>query len=161
MVFPFIFFLLSGCSGTRPDTKKAEESPPSSVERKLEEPSKEAAPTPQPPLESQKQVPPAAPSAPPIPETPKPSPPPQPVLPQPPPPRTVKILWESVNLREGPGLQHKVVGVVRKGTTLIVLDEMGNWLRVRLESGKEAWVSKAATSEAPKPPPPPPKPKPM
>jgi uncharacterized protein YgiM (DUF1202 family) len=84
-------------------------------------------------------------------------------LPPPPAPlRTTKIVWDTVNLREGPGLNYKVIGNVKKGTTLPVLEDKGGWLRVQLENRKEAWVSKAATSDAPKSPPAAaPKPKPM
>ncbi len=69
--------------------------------------------------------------------------------PQPPektPPKT-RVVWSLVNLREGPGTNYKIVDKVRKGTSLTVLDEKEGWLHVRLESGKEAWITKAATSE--------------
>jgi len=74
-----------------------------------------------------------------------------------------QILWSSVNLREGPGINYKVIGNVKKGTSLAILEEKGNWFHVRLENGSEAWVSKLATSEAPKSSPSstPSKPKPM
>jgi curli biogenesis system outer membrane secretion channel CsgG len=67
--------------------------------------------------------------------------------------RTTEVAWDSVNLREGPGTGYKVVGNAKKGTSLIILDANGDWLRVRLENGRTAWVNKLATSEAPKPPP--------
>jgi uncharacterized protein YgiM (DUF1202 family) len=73
-----------------------------------------------------------------------------------------QVTWVSVNLREGPGTNFKVVGHVQKGTSLTILEEKGGWLRVRQYDGKEAWVTKAATSEAPQPiPEATPKPKPM
>jgi len=79
--------------------------------------------------------------------------------------RVTQVVWDSVNLREGPGTNFKVVGNIKKGTTLAILEEKGDWLRVRLENGKEIWMTKAATIEAPKPTlpasPSPPKPKPM
>ena len=68
--------------------------------------------------------------------------------------RTTEVAWSSVNLREGPGMSYKVVGTAKKGTPLRVLGENGSWLKVRLEDGKEVWVSKSATPEAPKPSPP-------
>ncbi len=80
------------------------------------------------------------------------SPPPPPPLP------TTRIVWDTVNLRNGPGTSYKVVGSVKKGISLKILEVNGDWLRVRLENGSTAWVSKLATSEAPKPsssPPPP------
>jgi uncharacterized protein YgiM (DUF1202 family) len=51
-------------------------------------------------------------------------------------------------------MNYKVIGNAKKGTSLKILEIKGDWLRVRLEDGSEAWVSKLATSEAPKPPPP-------
>ena len=85
------------------------------------------------------------------------TPPPPPFLP------TARVLWDAVNLRKGPGTSYKIVGNVKKGTSLKILEVNGDWLRVRLEDGSTAWVSKLATSEAPKasspppqPPPPPP-----
>jgi len=79
-------------------------------------------------------VPPAAPAA---------SPPSSPL-------RVTEVLWESVNLREGPGMNHKIIGSAKKGASLQVLEDKGSWLRVRLDNGKEVWVSKSATSWAAK-----------
>ena len=75
-----------------------------------------------------------------------------------PPLRSTQVVWDSVNLREGPGTTHKVIGNAKKGASLKIIEVQGDWLRVRLGNGSEAWVSKLATSEAPKPPPPPPPP---
>ena len=83
----------------------------------------------------------------PPPETPKGTPPPSPPV------RVTQVVWDFVNLREGPGMNYKVIGNAKKGTSLKILEIKGDWLRVRLEDGSEAWVSKLATSEAPKPPP--------
>jgi curli biogenesis system outer membrane secretion channel CsgG len=69
----------------------------------------------------------------------------------PPPLRTTQVTWDSVHLREGPGKDYKVIGSVKKGTSLKILEANGDWLRVRIEDGTTAWVSKSATSEAPKP----------
>lgn len=90
-------------------------------------------------------------------------PPPPPTVPPKPPLRVTQVVWDFANLREGPGTNHKVIGNVKKGTSLKILEVKGDWLHVRIENGKEAWVSKLATSEAPKAPPstPPPKPAPM
>jgi curli biogenesis system outer membrane secretion channel CsgG len=106
-------------------------------------------------------------------ETPKPPPiktqpevslPPQPPAPPPKPAlRVTEVVWAHVNVREGPGTKYKVIGNVKKGTSLKILELKGDWLHVRLEDGTEAWVFKSATSEAPNssPSPPPPKPTPM
>jgi curli biogenesis system outer membrane secretion channel CsgG len=105
-----------------------------------------------------------------LPSPPKEAPKPTPVAPKvtsppppppPPPLPTTQIVWDSVNLRKGPGTNHKIVGNVKKGTSLKIVEVNGGWLRVQLEDGRTAWVSKLATSEAPKasspsPPPPPP-----
>lgn len=77
--------------------------------------------------------------------------------------RVTQVVWANVNLREGPGMNYRVIGNVKKGTSLKILEVKEDWLRVRLEDGSEGWVSKLATSEAPppSPPPAPPKPTPM
>jgi curli biogenesis system outer membrane secretion channel CsgG len=83
-------------------------------------------------------------------------------LPPPPPLPTTQVVWDSVNLRIGPGTSYKVVGNVKRGTSLKILEVNGDWLLVRLEDGREAWVSKLATSETPiAPSTPPSKPTPM
>jgi curli biogenesis system outer membrane secretion channel CsgG len=92
---------------------------------------------------------------------PAPAPPPKPIL------RVTQVVWANVNLRQGPGTNYKVIGNVRKGTSLKIIEVKGDWLHVKLEDGSEAWVSKLATSEAPSsspspaPVPVPPKPTPM
>jgi len=65
--------------------------------------------------------------------------------------RTTQVAWDFVNLRVGPGKDYKVIGNVKKGTSLKILEVNGDWFRVRLEDGTTAWVNKSATSEAPKP----------
>ena len=90
----------------------------------------------------------SAPAAPPPVATAKPSPSPSAsVSPRAPLPQA-EVKWASVNLREGPGTNYKVVRTVKKGTSLAILEEKNDWLRVRLVDGNEAWVSKAATSRA-------------
>lgn len=145
-----VLCLLLSCAGTKPEQKPP--SPPIE-EKKVEQPRGEESASPSLPKESPPEPIHQTTSPPPIPESQKISPsaplspsPPQPATPQ----RMARIVWESVNLREGPGLNFKVIGSVKKGTALPVFDEKGNWLKVRFEDGKEAWVSKLATSEAPK-----------
>jgi hypothetical protein len=102
------------------------------------------------PAEAEKE---SAPAAPPPVASPKPSPSPSTA----PPPKAAlleaQVKWPSVNLREGPGTNYKVIGKATKGTSLAILEEKKGWLRVRLEDGKEAWISKTATSKAAKTPP--------
>ena len=90
-----------------------------------------------------------------LPASPKEAPKPTPVAPKvtpplPPPLPTTQVVWDSVNLRKGPGTSYKIVGNVKKRTSLKILEVNGDWLRVRLEDGSTAWVSKLATSEAPR-----------
>jgi uncharacterized protein YgiM (DUF1202 family) len=161
----FLVFLLS-CSTTAPTTRQDSASPSPAREtarqNQKEEPVKPKGSQPSaPPAKPAEVVKPAPPSLPPaVPATPQP-----PVSKPARPPRVTQVVWGSVNLREGPGTNHKILGIVKKGTTLTVLEEKEGWLHVRLKDGKEAWIAKAATSEAPKTAPAPqsspPKPRPM
>ena len=150
-----ILFFLIGCSlnhrGGQPTTILGSRPQPA-----IEQTQKETPPMIPPPKQvivTRAEPAPPPPSAPPA--SPKETPPPAAPVTQ--------VAWSSVNIREGPGLNYKVVGNVRKGASLAVLAEKGQWLRVRLANGKQVWVSKLATSLAPKPPPSStrPKPKPM
>ncbi len=72
------------------------------------------------------------------------------------PPATVRVTQVTVpseNLRDAPA--GKIIGKVSKGTSLAILEEKGNWLLVRLEDGREAWIWKASTTEGAKTSPPP------
>lgn len=162
-----ILMILLGCTALKPKEEKSSKP----IETKIEQ-IKEEKMVSEPPSEVQSLTPTPSPipSHSPPPETPKnvsPSSPsiiqtPERSLPTSLPYRSAHIVWSYVNLREGPGMNYKVIGTVKKGTSVTILEEKGNWFRVRLENGKEAWVSKAATSETPQPPPPPSsKPKPM
>ena len=156
-------FLLTGCSTIdriiHPGEKPAKPAEPASETVQKEEP---APPAPN--------VKPETPAVAPVERPqPPPSPPPPPLKTQKPAPAPVllvaEVVWSTVNLREGPGTNHKVSGNARRGNSVSVLEDKGQWLRVRLEDGKEAWVFKAATSLAPKTTPaaspPPARPKPM
>ncbi len=68
-----------------------------------------------------------------------------------PPLRIIQVIWAYVNLRDGPGTHYKNVGSVKKGTSLALLEDDGDWLRIRLRDGKEVWVNKEATTLAQKP----------
>jgi SH3-like domain-containing protein len=46
-------------------------------------------------------------------------------------------------------MNFKTLVEVKKGTTLAVLEEQGQWLRVGLEDGREGWIGRATTSETP------------
>jgi SH3-like domain-containing protein len=62
------------------------------------------------------------------------------------PKRTAQVKWSNVNLREGPGINFKVVGNITKGTALSILEEKGQWVCIQTGEGKEAWVYKSAIS---------------
>ena len=63
--------------------------------------------------------------------------------------RVVYVKWRTVSLREGPGTNFKSLAEIKKGTALEIIEEKGQWLRVRLEDGQEGWIGKATTSETP------------
>ena len=63
--------------------------------------------------------------------------------------RVVYVKWKTVSLREGPGTNFKSIAEIKKGTALEVLEDKGQWIRVRLEDGQEGWIGKATTSETP------------
>lgn len=64
-------------------------------------------------------------------------------------PRLVYVKWPVALLREGPGTEFKTITEVKKGTTLMVLEEKGQWLKVGLEDGSEGWVGKATITDRP------------
>lgn len=109
-----------------------------------------------PPPEIQKPKPEQKPPQPPPSDSLPPTPPT--VVTPPPSVRVTQVTMDIENLRDGPG--GKIVGRVKKGTSLAILEEKGSWLRVRLEDGTEAWIWKESTSEASKTSPPPKKPSP-
>lgn len=57
-----------------------------------------------------------------------------------------KVTWVYVNLREGPGIGYRIVGKAYLKNTFEILSEKPGWMRVRLESGTEGWMSKKAAS---------------
>ena len=63
--------------------------------------------------------------------------------------RVVYVKWRTVSLREGPGTNFKSISEIKKGTALEVIEDKGQWLRVRLEDGQEGWIGKTTTSENP------------
>jgi uncharacterized protein YgiM (DUF1202 family) len=153
-------FLLYGCSTIdrliHPGAKSSPPVDPVAETAQKEESTVKSKPEPPVAVPAEKSSPPA-PSEPPPPPPKTPKPVPEPAL------RMTQITWSAVNLREGPGMNYKVVGNAKKGTSLGILEDKGQWLHVRLEDGKEVWVFRSATSLVPQSPPtsPVPKPKPM
>ena len=53
----------------------------------------------------------------------------------------MRVTASALNVREKASTKSDVVTQVRRGTELTVLEEQKSWLRVRLASGQEGWVS--------------------
>jgi uncharacterized protein YgiM (DUF1202 family) len=131
----FVFFLF-GCATKKESTQS--DTKPAPGEVKTEDQKMSAPPE---PLKGEQTTPP--PTAPPPPKTSG--------ISQSPEQRRAEIVLASVNLREGPSMDSKIISVLKKGTKLTVLEEKAGWLRVRLDDGKEGWVGKAMTSEGAQP----------
>jgi hypothetical protein len=58
-----------------------------------------------------------------------------------------EVIWVYVNLREGPGIQYKIINRAYMKNSFQILVQNPSWLRVRLENGAEGWMSKKAASE--------------
>lgn len=46
----------------------------------------------------------------------------------------------TLNLRAGPGTGHRIIMAMRNGTTATLLEQQGDWARIRHESGQEGWA---------------------
>lgn len=55
--------------------------------------------------------------------------------------KIVTVTWTLANIRSGAGNDYPVVASVNQGDKLNVIGESGEWLNVRLEDGKEGWIS--------------------
>ncbi|MCP5099995.1 MAG: SH3 domain-containing protein [Chloroflexi bacterium] len=55
----------------------------------------------------------------------------------------VRILYQLVNLRGGPGINYEVVGILREGeiATVMALDPLGLWYKVESSEGVQGWLS--------------------
>ena len=56
-------------------------------------------------------------------------------------PGLVKIVVNSLNVREKPGLTHSIIGLVKKGERYSVLDQKNDWVKIQLGSGTTGWVA--------------------
>ena len=59
-------------------------------------------------------------------------------------PVEVKVGWVArteINLRSGPSEEHDVVGKALLSTQVVVLDQKGDWYKVGLDGGREAWAA--------------------
>jgi SH3-like domain-containing protein len=55
----------------------------------------------------------------------------------------------TANLRDQPAVRGKIVVVLKQGARLVVLEERGQWLRVRAEDGKEGWIAGSVLAPLP------------
>lgn len=53
---------------------------------------------------------------------------------------TATVRAESASLREGPGTRYAIIGELKRGETVEVLDERGEWSNVRAAGGLDGWV---------------------
>jgi Bacterial SH3 domain len=54
---------------------------------------------------------------------------------------TTKILtWDFSDVKSAPGNNFSSIATVRKGDKLTIMEQSGEWVRVRLENGREGWI---------------------
>lgn len=49
------------------------------------------------------------------------------------------IMSIDLNIRKGPGKNHKVVKRAKQGEQVVILDDSGSWYKIRLEDGTEGY----------------------
>ena len=59
------------------------------------------------------------------------------------------LITQKSFMRDGPGIEYKIVGEVKQGEDLKCLDEQNSWCQVRAASGKIGWVSVELTRGLP------------
>jgi N-acetylmuramoyl-L-alanine amidase len=55
--------------------------------------------------------------------------------------RSAVVTGSSVNVRGGPGTTNSVINQVAQGDSLPVLEQSGDWFRVKLQNGSSGWVA--------------------
>ncbi|MTI81713.1 MAG: AMIN domain-containing protein [Firmicutes bacterium] len=55
--------------------------------------------------------------------------------------KTAVVNATDVNLRGGPGTSYSTMGMVDKGDTLSILDNKGDWYKIKTSTGKTAWIA--------------------
>jgi hypothetical protein len=55
--------------------------------------------------------------------------------------KIVTVTWTSANIRSGAGNDYPVLTTVKQGDKLTIIGEYQEWFNVRLDNGKEGWVS--------------------
>ena len=51
------------------------------------------------------------------------------------------VKGQTVNVRSGPGTNHRLVGSVKYGEVLRTIKRQGQWVEVRLPNGRTGWVA--------------------
>lgn len=55
-------------------------------------------------------------------------------------PLKLKVIKEDCNLREGPGLDHKVIDKLENGEVVVGFSFKGSWVRVETKAGQSGWI---------------------
>jgi len=50
------------------------------------------------------------------------------------------LAWDFSVVKSGPGNDYPVIATVRKGDKLTIMEQSGEWVKVRLENGQEGWI---------------------
>jgi len=50
------------------------------------------------------------------------------------------VTWDFSDVKSAPGSKYSLIATVREGDKLTVLEQSGEWVRVRLENGQEGWI---------------------
>jgi len=58
----------------------------------------------------------------------------------------VMITGKAINMREEPAQNARVIAVLQKNEQVVVLDNCGDWLKVRTREAKEGWIIKSFAS---------------
>ncbi|MEW6192706.1 MAG: SH3 domain-containing protein [Bacillota bacterium] len=57
----------------------------------------------------------------------------------------VTVTGDYANLYSGPGTNYAKVGEASPGTQLAVIEQSGDWYKVRLQTGSEMWINRSST----------------
>ncbi|MBI0578029.1 N-acetylmuramoyl-L-alanine amidase [Neobacillus cucumis] len=61
-------------------------------------------------------------------------------------PTKVTVTATNLNVRESPGISGKVLGLVHKGDTFVVIRKKNNWDQIKLGNNQIGWISHAYTA---------------
>ncbi len=50
------------------------------------------------------------------------------------------VTWDFSAVKSAPGNNYSSIATVRKGDKLTIMEQSGEWVRVRLENGQEGWI---------------------